>query len=77
MILFNYGLFRLVSSAFFSWRVETETRTVVILAMTQLLAYIFKTIKQPRVIAEVIGGVFLGPTVMGRIPGFRNAIFPG
>lgn len=30
---------------------------------------------QPRVIAEVIGGVLLGPSVMGRIPGFTQNIF--
>ncbi len=45
--------------------------------MTQFLALVFGRIRQPRVIAEVIGGVILGPTVMGRIPGFKNAIFPG
>jgi Kef-type K+ transport system membrane component KefB len=28
------------------------------------------------VIAEVIGGILLGPSVMGRIPGFKDAIFP-
>lgn len=32
--------------------------------------------RQPRVIAEVIGGVLLGPSVMGRIPGFTSAVFP-
>ena len=32
--------------------------------------------KQPKVIAEVIGGIILGPTVMGRIPHFSNSIFP-
>lgn len=32
--------------------------------------------RQPRVIAEVIGGILLGPSVMGRIPGFTDAIFP-
>lgn len=32
--------------------------------------------RQPRVIAEFIGGVVLGPSVMGHIPGFTNAIFP-
>lgn len=32
--------------------------------------------RQPRVIAEVIGGILLGPSVMGRIPGFTAAIFP-
>ncbi|KAF5393116.1 hypothetical protein D9757_001091 [Collybiopsis confluens] len=49
---------------------------VIIMAMIQALAMVFGRIRQPRVIAEVIGGVFLGPTVMGRIPGFQNAIFP-
>lgn len=33
-------------------------------------------IRQPRVIAEVIGGIILGPTVMGRIPHFKDTIFP-
>ncbi|KAK0491525.1 Sodium/hydrogen exchanger family-domain-containing protein [Armillaria novae-zelandiae] len=49
---------------------------VIIISMTQLLALVFSRIRQPRVIAEIIGGVILGPTVMGRIPGFKNAIFP-
>ena len=46
------------------------------MAMTQLLSLILSRIRQPRVIAEVIAGVILGPTVMGRIPGFTQAIFP-
>jgi Kef-type K+ transport system membrane component KefB len=46
------------------------------MAMTQGLALLLSRIRQPRVIAEVIGGIILGPTVMGRIPGFTNAIFP-
>jgi Kef-type K+ transport system membrane component KefB len=44
--------------------------------MTQLLSLGLSRIRQPRVIAEVIGGVLLGPSVMGRIPGFNQAIFP-
>jgi Kef-type K+ transport system membrane component KefB len=31
---------------------------------------------QPKVIAEVIAGILLGPTVAGRIPGFTTHIFP-
>ena len=27
-------------------------------------------------ISEVIGGIILGPSVLGQIPGFTNAIFP-
>src|SRR6267154_1209266 len=49
---------------------------VLIIAFTQILSLLFGRIHQPRVIAEVIGGVLLGPTVMGRIPNFTNTIFP-
>ncbi|KAG8833001.1 K(+)/H(+) antiporter [Serendipita sp. 399] len=48
----------------------------IILGMTQLLSLLMARIRQPRVIAEVIGGVILGPTVMGRIPNFSNSVFP-
>ncbi|KAG8759448.1 K(+)/H(+) antiporter [Serendipita sp. 396] len=48
----------------------------IILGMTQLLSLVMARIRQPRVIAEVIAGVLLGPTVMGRIPNFTNSIFP-
>ena len=32
--------------------------------------------RQPRVIAEVIGGILLGPSVCGHIPHFTTTIFP-
>ncbi|KAJ7129154.1 potassium:hydrogen antiporter [Mycena epipterygia] len=51
-------------------------QVVIIIAMTQLLSLGLSRIRQPRVIAEVIGGVLLGPSVMGHIPGFSNAVFP-
>lgn len=44
--------------------------------MCRALHWPLSKIRQPRVIAEVIGGVILGPSVMGRIPGFTEAIFP-
>ena len=46
------------------------------MAMIQLLSLVLSRIRKPRVIAEVIAGVILGPSVMGRIPGFTRAIFP-
>lgn len=49
---------------------------VIIICFTQGLSSIFKYIRQPRVIAEVIGGILLGPTALGRIPGFTANIFP-
>lgn len=50
--------------------------SVIIIGFTQILSLLFGRIRQPRVIAEVIGGVLLGPTVMGRIPNFTNTVFP-
>jgi Sodium/hydrogen exchanger family len=48
----------------------------IIIIFCRLLYYPLAKIRQPRVIAEVIGGILLGPSVMGKIPGFTNAIFP-
>jgi len=48
----------------------------IIIIFCRLLYYPLKLLAQPRVIAEVIGGILLGPSVMMRIPGFQNAIFP-
>lgn len=48
----------------------------IIVTFTQLLAIPFARIRQPRVIAEVIGGVLLGPSVMGRIPNFTRRMYP-
>ncbi|OAX31539.1 hypothetical protein K503DRAFT_76188, partial [Rhizopogon vinicolor AM-OR11-026] len=48
----------------------------VIIMMAQLLSLGLRRLKQPKVIAEVLGGILLGPTAFGRIPGFTNHIFP-
>ncbi|WRT69239.1 uncharacterized protein IL334_006223 [Kwoniella shivajii] len=48
----------------------------IIIGFTQGLGWAFQFINQPRVIAEVVGGIILGPTVMGRIPHFTDHIFP-
>ncbi|RDX53492.1 hypothetical protein OH76DRAFT_1343339 [Lentinus brumalis] len=48
----------------------------VIILTTQVLALGLRKMRQPKVIAEVIGGILLGPTAFGRIPGFTQHIFP-
>jgi hypothetical protein len=48
----------------------------IIMCTCQLLSLLLRKLKQPKVIAEVIGGIVLGPTLMGRVPGFTNHIFP-
>ncbi|KNG47274.1 K(+)/H(+) antiporter 1 [Stemphylium lycopersici] len=48
----------------------------IIIIFCRLLNYPLSAIRQPRVISEIIGGIVLGPSVMGRIPGFQESIFP-
>ncbi|KAJ4374041.1 hypothetical protein N0V83_002780 [Neocucurbitaria cava] len=48
----------------------------IILIFCRALNWPLSKIRQPRVISEIIGGIILGPSVMGRIPGFRASIFP-
>ncbi|KAJ7759200.1 Sodium/hydrogen exchanger family-domain-containing protein [Mycena metata] len=48
----------------------------IIVATASLLSLILRKIHQPKVIAEVLGGIILGPTAFGSIPGFTEHIFP-
>ncbi|KAL5614202.1 hypothetical protein BROUX41_000041 [Berkeleyomyces rouxiae] len=48
----------------------------IIIVFCRLLHYPLSLMGQPRVIAEVIGGIVLGPSVMMRIPNFKETIFP-
>lgn len=51
-------------------------QAAIIIIVTRVLGFVLQKVRQPRVIAEVIGGILLGPTAMGRIPGFTKHIFP-
>lgn len=51
-------------------------QAVIILTFCRVLAIPLGYLRQPRVIAEVIAGIILGPTVMGRIPNFQATVFP-
>ncbi|CAG8748890.1 19086_t:CDS:2 [Gigaspora margarita] len=49
---------------------------VLIVIFTRVLNVALSRFRQPRVISEVIGGIILGPSVLGHIPGYMNFIFP-
>ncbi|KAI9028659.1 Sodium/hydrogen exchanger family-domain-containing protein [Hyaloraphidium curvatum] len=49
---------------------------LLILSFTRVVALVMRLFRQPDVMAEVIGGILLGPTAMGAIPGFSATIFP-
>ncbi|KAM3382273.1 cation/H(+) antiporter 24-like isoform X1 [Capsicum galapagoense] len=47
-----------------------------IIAISRLIRYILKPLRQPRVISEILGGIIVGPSVLSRSKRFRNFIFP-
>eukprot|EP00253_Pinus_taeda_P010695 PITA_10695 len=48
----------------------------VVLLVTRTLALLLKPMRQPRVIAEIIGGILLGPSLLGRNESYMHTIFP-
>ncbi|XVF10485.1 hypothetical protein REPUB_Repub07fG0187200 [Reevesia pubescens] len=48
----------------------------IVVALTRILAFLLRPLRQPRVIAEIVGGILLGPSVLGRNEKYLNAIFP-
>ncbi|KDQ15147.1 hypothetical protein BOTBODRAFT_65764 [Botryobasidium botryosum FD-172 SS1] len=54
------------------WIIQLSVITMV----TQILSLGLGRMKQPKVIAEVLCGIVLGPSLMGRIPGFTKHVFP-
>ena len=49
---------------------------IVILTIAQLLNVPLSKIRQPRVISEVLTGIILSHTALGRIPNFTKYVFP-
>ncbi|KAJ4772850.1 Cation/H(+) antiporter 20 [Rhynchospora pubera] len=51
-------------------------QTVLVLVLSRLLAFLFRPLRQPKVIAEIIAGIILGPSAIGRNQTYLHTIFP-
>jgi Kef-type K+ transport system membrane component KefB len=50
---------------------------IVIIASARLFGYLFKKIRQPAVIGEIVAGIILGPSIIGAyFPEINNFLFP-
>ncbi|OVA18312.1 Cation/H+ exchanger [Macleaya cordata] len=51
-------------------------QTALVLLVSRSLAFLLKPLRQPKVIAEIVGGILLGPSALGRNHEYLDRIFP-
>lgn len=51
-------------------------QSILIVLVTRTLNIALSRLRQPRFIAEVVGGIVIGPSGMGMIPNYMNILFP-
>ncbi|KAG0270460.1 K(+)/H(+) antiporter [Actinomortierella ambigua] len=65
----------IIQASSLSYSVTWRAMATIIVVFCHILNLLLRRLKQPRVISEVIAGILLGPSVLGRIPGFLPTIF--
>ncbi|MGH7923695.1 MAG: hypothetical protein ACREQH_03790, partial [Candidatus Binatus sp.] len=50
---------------------------VVVIATARAMGFVFRSAKQPTVVGEILAGILLGPSLLGRLaPGAEGYLFP-
>ncbi|HZQ24707.1 MAG TPA: cation:proton antiporter [Terriglobales bacterium] len=70
---------RKASKAAGGWVSEPDLTSILfvlllLVALAQLLGYVFVRLRQPKVVGEILAGVILGPLLLGRVPFFLQAV---
>ncbi|XP_040380355.1 cation/H(+) antiporter 15-like [Oryza brachyantha] len=75
MMVTAYGIWQGASPLEFSLPLFILQVTIIV-ATTRVLVVLLKPFRQPRVIAEILAGVILGPSVMGQVSTWAKTVFP-
>ncbi|XP_068634821.1 cation/H(+) antiporter 20-like [Aristolochia californica] len=51
-------------------------QTLLVLLISRLLTFLLRPLRQPKVIAEIVAGIILGPSVLSRSQSFSHHVFP-
>ncbi|KAJ7964262.1 Cation/H(+) antiporter like [Quillaja saponaria] len=49
---------------------------IMVIIIIRIVRFILKPLKQPRIVSEIIGGIIVGPSVLGRNKNFSTHMFP-
>ncbi|KAL6616278.1 hypothetical protein ACP70R_038548 [Stipagrostis hirtigluma subsp. patula] len=75
MMITTSGIWQGVNPLEFSLPLFILQLTVIVVT-TRILVVLLKPFRQPRVIAEILAGVVLGPSVMGQMETWADMVFP-
>ncbi|XP_021603896.1 cation/H(+) antiporter 24 [Manihot esculenta] len=49
---------------------------ILVVLISRFVRFLLKPLKQPRIISDIIGGIIIGPSILGQIPSFIRTVFP-
>ncbi|KAM5583079.1 cation/H(+) antiporter 24 [Rosa sericea] len=49
---------------------------LLVIFATRIVRFLLKPLRQPRIVSEIIGGIFIGPSILGRSKKFTAVVFP-